>query len=107
LDGDLISDTPPEAGTAFYHKQGWNTCTGQASYTITGGARPGGARPFSFKFTPDRHNLMSYFACDPMKLTKGQVARMRQTLQLPVRKHLIGLAPVKQPDPLKKIPPRP
>lgn len=88
LDGDGIADTPPEAGTAFYAKNGWNYCTGHDSYVISGTKKNG--TPFSHTFTPDRKNVMSYFACETMKFTKGQVARMRQTLQLPVRKHLIA-----------------
>jgi hypothetical protein len=106
LDGDKIADTPPEAGTSFYAKQGWNYCAGHESYTING--KLGSGANFSYTFTPDRHNVMSYFACETMKFTKGQVARMRQTLQLPVRKHLI--APFVQAipaDQLKKLPARP
>ena len=88
LDGDGIADTPPEAGTNFYKNKGWNFCTGNDSYVISGTTNDG--KPFSCTFTPDRHNVMSYFACETMKFTKGQVARMRQTLQLPVRKQLIA-----------------
>ena len=88
LDGDGILDTPPEAGTAFYKNNGWNYCTGHDSYVINGTKTDG--KPFSYTFTPDRKNVMSYFACETMKFTKGQVARMRETLQLPVRKHLIA-----------------
>jgi hypothetical protein len=74
LDGDGIADTPPEAGTAFYINQGWDPCVGHDSYTIS-------SMTFTLTFTPDRHNVMSYFACDPMTFTSMQVDVMQRTLE--------------------------
>lgn len=86
LDGDGLRDTPPEAGTAFYVNQGWDPCRGHDSYAITGKYVTGPANnrtevPFTCNFRPDRHNMMSYFACDPMHFTPMQIDLMRQTLQ--------------------------
>jgi hypothetical protein len=86
LDGDGMGDTPPDAGTAFYINQGWDPCRGHDSYTIDGiytSGRPEHIRevPFTYTFRPDRHNAMSYFACDPMHFTPMQIDLMRQTLQ--------------------------
>lgn len=67
LDGDNLADTPPEAGTKFYTNQGWDSCKGHDSYTLKG-----------YTFTPDRHNVMSYFACDPMTFTASQIDRMHR-----------------------------
>jgi hypothetical protein len=36
---------------------------------------------------------MSYFGCGLMRFTPGQVARMRQTLGLPVRKAVVSYQP--------------
>ncbi len=88
LDGDGIADTPPEAGTSFYFNQGWDTCSQwNDSYTISGLKVSGEA--FSYTFTPDRNNVMSYFSCEPMAFTPGQVKRMREWLQMPHRQALI------------------
>ena len=89
LDGDSLSDTPAEAGTAYYKNKGWKMCTGPASYTISGT----GSKPFSHGFTPMRSNIMSYFGCGDMRFTPGQVARMRQTLALPARKAIVSYQP--------------
>src|SRR5262249_23097311 len=67
LDGDGLTDTPPEAGTSFYINQGWDPCVGHDSYTISG-----------ITFTPDRHNIMSYFACDRMTFSPMQTNLIRQ-----------------------------
>jgi hypothetical protein len=103
LDGDGLADTPPEAGFSFYANQGWNYCTGHDSYVISGTKVDG--KVFSYTYKPDRHNVMSYFTCETVKFSKGQVARMRETLQLPVRKHLIApVVKVPTAAPMKKIP---
>jgi Bacterial tandem repeat domain 1/Pregnancy-associated plasma protein-A len=78
LDGDGLSDTPPEACTSFYITQNWNPCIGHDSYTITGVTNSG--MPFSYDFVPNRHNMMSYFACEPMDFTSMQIDKMREEL---------------------------
>ena len=80
LDGDGLSDTPDDAGTAFYGKQGWNQCDpAHASYTIAGRT-----------ITPNRTNFMSYFNCGSYVVSPMQVSLMRQTLQThSLRKKLI------------------
>jgi hypothetical protein len=90
LDGDGIPDTPPEAGAAYYANKGWKFCSGPASYTVTTKL---GFKSYSWTFTPQRDNIMSYFACGPMRLTAGQVARMKTTLQLPSRKTRVHAEP--------------
>jgi hypothetical protein len=89
LDGDSLSDTPAEAGTAYYKNKGWKMCSGPASYTISGK----GWKPFSHAFTPMRTNIMGYFGCGAMRFTPGQVARMRQTLKLSARKAIVSYRP--------------
>jgi hypothetical protein len=89
LDGDSLSDTPAEAGTAYYKNKGWKMCSGPASYTIAAKSW----KSFSHSFTPMRANIMSYFVCGAMRFTPGQVARMRQTLELPVRKAIVSYQP--------------
>jgi len=79
LDGDKLSDTPPDAGTSFYINQNWDPCVGHDSYNINGINNDGAA--FSFAFTPDRHNIMSYFACEPLGFTQMQISKMRQALE--------------------------
>jgi hypothetical protein len=86
LDGDGIADTPAEAGTAYFAKQGWALCTGHDSYTVSGRKTSGEA--FSYTYSPARNNIMSYFACEPMGFTAGQVRAMRAALAVS-RKHLI------------------
>ncbi|MBI1742942.1 hypothetical protein HYR54_07725 [Candidatus Acetothermia bacterium] len=81
LDGDLLSDTPPEAGTTYYVNQvNSNPCAGPGSYVING-----------ITFTPDRQNVMSYFGgCQPpYNLSPQQIQRIRATLQHQSRLMLI------------------
>lgn len=78
LDGDSVPDSPPDAGTAYYKLKGWKMCSGPASYVIPAGSgKPG------YTVTPMRTNLMSYFVCGLPRITSGQVARIRQTLNGP------------------------
>ncbi len=84
LDGDLLSDTPPDAGRAYYENNVWRVtqdpCAGPDSYVISG-----------ITFTPDRQNIMSYFgACQPpYNLSPQQIQRIRTTLQRPSRMRLV------------------
>jgi len=68
FDGDGLSDTPPDPGTQYYFTQHWDPCNGPDSFQIG---------PYSF--SPDRHNMMSYFACDPQHFTFQQAQVIRQT----------------------------
>jgi len=78
LDGDLLSDTPPEAGFSYYILQGWDPCTGHDSYTISETIR--GVK-YDWEFAPDRSNIMSYFPCEPLHLTEQQIQVMHRTLE--------------------------
>ncbi|MGH7185087.1 MAG: M43 family zinc metalloprotease, partial [Pseudomonadota bacterium] len=89
LDGDGIADTPAEAGASYFAKQGWPLCSGHDSYTVTGTKTNG--QVFSYTYSPARNNIMSYFACEPMGFTAGQVRAMRAVLAS-TRKHLIEQA---------------
>lgn len=89
FDGDLVSDTPPDACAAIYVEKGWNVC-GDAppSFVILGLA---GMDPFSIVLSPDRRNLMSYFMCDSMKFSPNQVEKMIRSLKAdPHRRHLVS-----------------
>ena len=90
LDGDSVPDTPPEAGAAYYANKGWKFCSGPASYTV---AVKIAFKSYSWTFTPQRDNIMSYFACGPMRLTSGQIARIKKTLQLPSRQSRVHTEP--------------
>jgi len=80
LDGDRLSDTPPDAGTSFYINQGWDPCILHHSYYIVGSTSDG--RPIRWgPFTPDRHNIMSYFPCEPLGFTQMQISKMRGVLE--------------------------
>jgi hypothetical protein len=87
LDGDGISDTSAEAGASYYIKRGWKMCTEHESYTISG--KKSNGTPFAYSFKPARNNVMSYFACEPMEFTAGQVGRMRNTLMTSPRDQLL------------------
>jgi hypothetical protein len=72
LDGDLVPDTPEDAGTAYYTTYvNSNACAADSSYVISG-----------ITFTPDRQNIMSYFGgCQPpYNLSPQQIQRIRTTL---------------------------
>jgi hypothetical protein len=75
FDGDGLSDTPPDPGVGIYDNPGpgipaWNHCNSDhPSYMLD-----------RVTITPDRHNLMSYFPCEPNELSPMQIARMREVL---------------------------
>jgi len=79
LDGDGLSDTPPDPCKDLYINQLWDPCVGHDSVTITGVTSDG--MSFSYDFAPDRHNRMSYFDCDPMGFTPMQIDKMREALR--------------------------
>jgi hypothetical protein len=70
LDGDGLSDTPPEPGTGYYIRHAWDPCGPKSSFTTS---------YKSLTWTPDRHNVMSYFACDDMSFSPMQIAILRAT----------------------------
>ncbi|MFZ1287579.1 MAG: hypothetical protein WAR57_11160 [Candidatus Phosphoribacter sp.] len=79
LDGDLLSDTPPDPGRFYYTEQvDASSCGGPASFKIGGKT-----------FTPQRSNLMSYFRCPPVTITEQQITVIRTTLRHPTREHLV------------------
>jgi hypothetical protein len=83
LDGDLLSDTPAEAGTQYYEiNVNSYACSSINSYVISG-----------ITFTPDRQNVMGYFGgrgCQPpYHVSTQQVRQIRMTLQHPTRRGLI------------------
>ncbi len=81
LNGDLLSDTPPDPGTKYYkEKVNENLCSGPASFKIGG-----------VTFRPHRSNVMSYFsACQPpVTMTPQQVQVVRKTIFHKSRRHLI------------------
>jgi Pregnancy-associated plasma protein-A len=82
LDGDLLADTPPDAGSAYYVNQvNSNPCAGPGSYVISG-----------IVFSPDRQNVMSYFGpCQPpYHVSPQQMQLIKKTLRSPVRTELIS-----------------
>jgi Bacterial tandem repeat domain 1 len=81
LDGDGLSDTPPDCCIAYYaEKVSGDLCGGPKSFKIEG-----------VTIEPDRLNLMSYYnGCHPPAiLSPQQVQVIRATLQHEKRKHLI------------------
>ncbi len=86
LNGDLLSDTPAEAGTAFYLDffNTTNACAPYTSYTISG-----------ITFKPDRQNVMGYFGgkgCQPpYHVSSQQILQVRTTLRRPGRRGLLQL----------------
>ena len=94
LDGDGLSDTPPDAGpNHFTTNTLWtNGCDGSSGYTASSDAVVTG----SVVITPDRANVMGYFRCAPIHFSVQQLLLMRETLQHEFRRHLIE--PVCFPD---------
>jgi hypothetical protein len=96
LDGDLLSDTPPDPSPAFYTAKGQDIC---ANRTITATAFANGTT-MTFTFNPDPQNVMSYFGgCVPpgspagtlpaqRMFSKQQIAKMNATIR-GARSHLL------------------
>jgi hypothetical protein len=87
FDGDGIDDTPPDVGPGVFEEQGWRLCNQRHAITFLA-RRPDGSF-LRFALSTARTNVMSYFACEPMGFTPGQVQLMRRNLQHPQRRHLI------------------
>lgn len=78
MDGDQIPDTPPDAGFHYYIGRGWDPCKGPETYTVSETLR---GRTFSWELAPDRHNVMSYFGCDPVHITPMQAQVVQHRLE--------------------------
>jgi hypothetical protein len=87
FDGDGLADTPPDIGPEIFNQHHWPTCDRRPAITYL--ARRLDGSFLRFAITTARHNVMSYFACEPMGFTPAQVRLMRRTLQLPHRRPLI------------------
>ncbi|HLT40195.1 MAG TPA: zinc-dependent metalloprotease family protein [Enhygromyxa sp.] len=83
LNGDLISDTEPDPGSAFWRFHG-HTSGGPTSVTITGTLD---GVPYNFTLTPPLDNIMSYYG--GLGFTPAQRDRMHRTLRHPSRSHLL------------------
>ncbi len=76
LDGDLIADTPQDPGPTYWKNKSWAFCDPARPSTTVGGVT----------YTPDRANVMGYFACNGgTNLTAGQAAAIRRSLEHPSR----------------------
>lgn len=97
LDGDLISDTPPDPGDLIYAVKRDSACAGIDPNTgedpiplLISGVHYDA--PYQYTFQPMRHNIMGYTGrCSSIHtFTPLQIQRMRQTLSHPRRRHLLG-----------------
>ena len=82
VNGDLLTDTAPDPGKAYYKAHvSTDVCGGPASFKIDGKT-----------FKPDRLNFMSYYnGCQPpVHMSPQQIAVMRKTLTHKFREHLIA-----------------
>jgi hypothetical protein len=91
LDGDRISDTPPDPSVLLYQVHKQNICT-QQSITVTGSLN---GNSVSYTFNPDPRNVMSYYtSCTnpptPQHFSTQQIQRMTQTLISSTRRSLLG-----------------
>jgi hypothetical protein len=60
LDGDLLSDTPPDPSPVLYDAHGQDYCS-QPQITVAGQIS---GVSVSLHFSPDTENVMSYFQCN-------------------------------------------
>ncbi len=93
LDGDALSDTPPDPGPVLYGVHGQNICT-NGSIVVSGTLN---GQQVTYTFTPDRTNVMGYYTSQqctsgatppPQTFTFQQIQRMQHTLTQPPRKQL-------------------
>ncbi|MDQ1712247.1 MAG: hypothetical protein QOE45_1697 [Frankiaceae bacterium] len=93
LDGDSLSDTPPDPAQMLYDAHGQDICT-NASVTVTG-MRAGAA--VSYTVAADHWNVMSYYASCvpagtppvPQTFTFQQIQAMHNGLKRPQRSGLV------------------
>lgn len=76
-DHDDTWDTPPDVHRDYYLHYGWNPADLGQEITINAPALS-----LAFTFSPDRHNVMSYFGIvdDYLRLSPDQVREIRQVL---------------------------
>lgn len=95
LDGDRISDTPPDPSPVLYAAHGQDPCR-EPQITVTGGVNIAIInKAFSLTFAPDVGNIMSYFFnCanppTPQHFSQQQIQRMIETLNNTSRRALLG-----------------
>ncbi len=81
----FVFDTPPDVGTGYYNGKGLNPADPSADVVVVSPADG-----IDLRFSPDRHNVMSYFSCDEFaKITPDQARRVRQHLHSAGRRHLL------------------
>jgi Polyglycine hydrolase-like, structural repeat len=93
LDGDGLSDTPPDPSPVLYQAHGQDVCV-QGKITVSGTMK--GAK-VKFSFAPDPENVMSYFGgCaptgsppSPRRFSPQQIQTMNKTLDHSARRHLL------------------
>ena len=91
LDGDGISDTPPDPSPALYQAHNQNTCAVR-TIIVRGTLN---STSVSFTFNPDPDNIMGYYVgvygiCVSHHFSAQQIQRMRKTLTSSVRVALLG-----------------
>jgi FG-GAP-like repeat len=82
VEGDLLSDTPPDPGTQVVDDQYGgkaNRCTTSGPVAVAG-----------YTLNPDRHNIMSYFGCAPYEFSPQQIDMIKATLATSDRNDLIS-----------------
>lgn len=90
LDGDGLSDTPPDPSPVLYKAHGQDYCS-QPKIGATGVMNN---QKVSFTFAPDLGNIMSYYlSCSnpptPQHFSMQQIQRMNETLNNPPRRSLL------------------
>ncbi len=83
LDGDLLSDTPQDPGPAYWTDHGWGVCDPARSTAWINGVA----------YSPDRANVMGYFACNGGTNLSNQQASMIKASLLPPSRSLLSEAP--------------
>jgi hypothetical protein len=94
LDGDLLSDTPPDPSPVIFQAHNQDIC----NVPMINVQKTVGSRVYNFELTPDPMNIMSYFGtcptgADPPTLghfSPQQIARLRSTLMHSARRHLLS-----------------
>jgi hypothetical protein len=96
LDGDKLSDTPPDPSVLLYAAHGIaNPPCNQVTITVTGSMK---GQPVSYSFTPDIDNIMGYYgSCSnppaPKHFSTQQIQEMIDTLTKPPRNALLSAPP--------------
>ena len=95
LDGDraVILDTPADVASKIWENEELDKCGSVSQITIPVTFSDGSERDYTLE--PDRGNILSYFKnCpDAKTLSPQQIRRMRDSLELRLRNHLISIKP--------------